>query len=396
MKPKRICVIGNFSGRNAGDAAILDGAMEDIHALSRDVIFDVPTINPAFVRRQFPGVPVEPRGMLPWNLSVKIFGWPILASIYRSDVVLVTDAILFDRKLFNPLYNYLSTMALVLPWARRLGKPVILYNVSLGPVSTGAGIGCLRRVVKASDHVVVRDRESVEMCEQVGIDLGDVGEGADCALNVRATDGAALDAIFEKESLGAPEDPFITVNINSYLDVFLKRGQRTGEADFIQIMAGAVDRLIEELNVRVIFVETQPMDLPLANKVFAAVRTRDAIRMIDNRTWSHRDLAGVFGRAQMHIGMRTHSLILASAMHTPVVGIICTPKNRGYMRSIRQEARMIEFDDFTPDNFLNLCRTVWRERDQIRAELGGIIPEEKEKARRTARLVLPYLHDTVP
>ena len=391
MKPTRIGVIGNFSGRNAGDAAILDGLMEDVHAVLPEALFDVPTINPGFVRRSYPGMPVKPRGMLPWNLSVKIFGWPILASILRSDLVLVTDAILFDRKLFNPLYNYLSTMALVLPWARRLGKPVVLYNVSLGPVSSRAGIACLRRVVGSARHIVVRDRESIDICERAGIALPEILEGADCALNVRPTSGADLDRIFEQEDLAAPGQPFATVNINSYLDVFLKRAQQTGTEAFIGIMAGVIDRLIESHGLRIVFVETQPMDLDLANRVFAAVRRQDSIRMIDNRTYSHRDLAGVLSRAQLHIGMRTHSLILASAMHTPVIGIICTPKNRGYMRSIGQEKRMIEFDDFTANRLFDLCARSWAQRDLIRDELATIIPREQEKARRTASLLPPCL-----
>lgn len=391
MNPPRICVIGNFSGRNAGDAAILDGLLADVCQLSRDVVFDVPTINPGFVRRQYPEFPVAPRGLLPWNLSVKIFGWPILAAIARSDIVLVTDAILFDRKLLNPLYNYLSTMALVLPWARRRGKPVVLYNVSLGPVATRLGIACLRRVVQAANHVVLRDRESAETCARAGIPLTNPLEGADCALNVRPTAGAPLDSLLATQAGCPPGQPFVTVNVNSYLDVFLKRARRTGAADFIRIMSATVDRLIDELQVRVVFVETQPMDLPLANRVFAAVRRRNAIAMIDNRTLSHRDLAGVFARAAMHVGMRTHSLILASAMHTPVVGLICTPKNRGYMRSIEQDAHMLEFDDFTADTLWAKCRAVWDQRAAIRVDLDRIVPREQAKARDTARLLGPYL-----
>ncbi len=393
MKPQRLCVIGNFSGRNAGDAAILDGLMADVHALAPDIVFDVPTINPGFVRRQYPGLPVAPRGMLPWNLSVKIFGWPVVASILRSAAVAVTDAILFDRKLFNPLYNYLSTMALVLPLARRLGKPVILYNVSLGPVSTRTGIACLRRVVKAADHIVLRDRESVELCARAGIALDGAVEGADCALNVRPTQGPDLDRILARAGCG-PGQPFVTVNINSYLDVFLQRGRRADAGEFVRIMAATVDRLVAEWGVRVVFVETQPMDLALAGQVYAAVHRQDAIAMVDNRTLSHRDLAGVFSRAQLHVGMRTHSLILASAMHTPVVGIICTPKNRGYLRSIEQDARMIEFDDFTADTLLAKCRAAWRDRAAIRTELDRIIPREQEKARQTARRLLPLLQET--
>lgn len=390
MSTKRICVIGNFSGRNAGDAAILDGLMEDVHEIAKDVAFDVPTINPGFVRRQYPGLPVEPRGMLPWNLSVKIFGWPILASILRSDVVVVTDAILFDRKLFNPLYNYLSTMSLVLPLARRWGKPVVLYNVSLGPVSSKAGIACLRRVLGAADHVVVRDQESLVICERAGLTIDNPIEGADCALNITPTTGDELDRIFKEEDLNPDGKPFFTVNINSYLDVFLKRDQRAGESEFIEIMAKTIDRLIDKLDARMVMVETQPMDLTLAGKVFERIQSRDAIRMIDNRRYSHRDIAGVFSRAEMHIGMRTHSLILATSVHTPVVGIICTPKNRGYMCSIAQDKRMIEFDDFTQENLMSICLELWEQRADVRTELSRIIPVEQEKARATARL-LPSL-----
>jgi polysaccharide pyruvyl transferase WcaK-like protein len=391
VKPKRVCVVGNFSGRNAGDAAILDGLMRDVQRLVPNIVFDVPTINKDFVRRRYADMPVEPRGLMPWNLSVKILGLPILMSIYKSDVVLVTDAILFDRKLLNPLYNYLFTMAGVLPWARRLGKPVLLYNVSLGPVSSPLGIQCLRRVIDSANKIVLRDRESSEMCARLGIEMPSYVEGADCALNVRATAGHELAQLFERAGLGLPSDPYITVNINSYLDVFLQRDKQTNPNDFVDLMAGTIDRLIEHLGHRVIFVETQPMDLELAHKVFRAVQNQDAIYMIDNRSWSHRDLAGVFSGAQMHIGMRTHSLILASAMHTPVVGIICTPKNRGFMRSIDQDEFMVEFDNFTAETFYEICVRAWQRREQIRASLADIIGREQLKAESAAKLVVPYL-----
>ena len=120
-EPKRICVIGNFSGRNAGDAAILQGLLKDVTAVYGPLRFDVPTINTDFVARQYGEFDVNPVGLMPWNLSIKILGLPIVRSILRSDLILVTDAILFDRKLFNPLFNYLSTMALVLPLAKSQG-----------------------------------------------------------------------------------------------------------------------------------------------------------------------------------------------------------------------------------------------------------------------------------
>ena len=109
---KRINVLGNYSGRNAGDAAILGGLLQDIMAVQPDVRFTIPTINTRFVRETYAEFPVKPISLMPWTLSVKILGLPTLLGVLRADLILVTVAILFDRKLFNPLFNYLHTLSL--------------------------------------------------------------------------------------------------------------------------------------------------------------------------------------------------------------------------------------------------------------------------------------------
>ena len=66
---KKICVLGNFSGRNAGDAAILGGLLEDVSSRHPDTLFAVPTINPGFVRRAYARYRVKPVGLLPWKIG---------------------------------------------------------------------------------------------------------------------------------------------------------------------------------------------------------------------------------------------------------------------------------------------------------------------------------------
>ncbi len=110
-RPTRITVLGNFSGRNAGDAAILGGLLKDVTETfpHREFQFLVPTINTRFLRDSYQGYPVRAVSLLPTNLSLKILGLPVIRSALGADLVLVTDAILFDRKLYNPLFNYLHT-----------------------------------------------------------------------------------------------------------------------------------------------------------------------------------------------------------------------------------------------------------------------------------------------
>jgi polysaccharide pyruvyl transferase WcaK-like protein len=394
---KRICVIGNFSGRNAGDAAILGGLLEDVSRLYPDAEFWVPTIAPGFVRRQYAAYRVRPVGLLPWNLSAKIFGLPVLRATLGSDLVLVTDAILFDRRLWNPLFNYLSTMALVLPLAAARGVPVVLYNVSLGPVATRAGVWCLRRVVDAARRIVVRDRESLALLDRIGRGDREALVGADCALNVRPAPPERLDAVLAREGVRFGERGTITFNANSYLDVFVReRGPRVRADDFARLLARVADRTIEELGVRLVFVVTQPMDLDLNRAVRAAMTRADQTSLVSNLTLTYEDLAGLFARVGLHVGMRTHSLILATAVGTPAVGIMATPKNRGYMRSIEQDARMVEFGDGLEDRLLAAIRASWANRERIAAELKPIIAREKEKARRCAAELLPFLSDRKP
>jgi polysaccharide pyruvyl transferase WcaK-like protein len=388
----RVCVVGNFSGRNMGDAAILGGLLKDVTNAYGRLAFDVPTINPGFVRRQYPGFDVDPIGLLPWNLSVKIFGLPIVRSIMRSDLVLVTDAILFDRKLFNPLFNYLSTMALVLPLAKRWKIPVVLYNVSLGPARTPAGRYCLRRVLDASEQIILRDAESLTEIPADGGYGAKVRTGADCALSIDPPSASEIDRIVAAEDLQANGKPFITFNVNSYIDVFVRsRGKRTGVDDFSAMMARSIDAILQRFDRNICIVVTQPMDMAITNNVLSRVADRSRIRLISNIKYSYAELAGVFSRAEIHVGMRTHSLILASSMVTPIVGIIATPKNRGYMRSIQQDARMIEFDDISSEVVTERVIETWQNRDAIRAELAPIIKEEKVKARRATEFLAPYL-----
>jgi polysaccharide pyruvyl transferase WcaK-like protein len=389
---KKICVIGNFSGRNAGDAAILGCLLQDVSSLYSDALFEVPTINPGFVVQHYVTHKVRPVSLLPWKLSLKILGVPIFRSVLSADLVLVTDAILFDLKLFNPLFNYLSTMAVVLPMAKRRGIPVVLYNVSLGPLSTTFGTKCLERVMHSSALVVVRDTESIDILQRAGIDSSHVCGGADCALNVSPTSGNKLNALIVRNDLPIDDGVAITFNVNSYIDVFVRQGKNGMSADdLVALLGDAINRIMTKLDVHVVFTVTQPMDLKITRRVMQRVALKERVRMVSNIDHTYQDLAGFFSKAAIHIGMRTHSLILASAVNTPIVGIVATPKNRGFMKSIGQERRMIEFPELTPERLTQVAVKTFENRDNIRVAMKPIIEREKAKARDTARLLARFL-----
>jgi len=393
-KSKRVCVLGNFSGRNSGDAAILGGLLRDITRAFPDVplTFHVPTINPGFVRETYKEYDVRAVSLLPTNLSLKILGVPVVWEVLKADLVLVTDAILFDRRLYNPLFNYLHTLSWVLPWGARRGVPVVLYNVSLGPVTSPAGRNCLRKVLAASKKVIVRDRLSVGTAKDVHPEGPEPIIGADCALSVDGAPDARIDELARQHGVLQSGRPVLGFNVNVYVDIYVRgQGAGIGTENFQGIVASVLDRAVRELGVEVLMVETQPMDLGMARAVLDRVKEKEHVGMVSNPPLSYSEIAGFLGRADAFVGMRTHSLILASSMHTPLSGIIAYPKNRGYLESIDRGDGMLEFKDFTAESLWKVVKSTYDDRAALKERLIPAVERERKRAGDCGRHLAPWL-----
>ncbi|MEI6632486.1 MAG: polysaccharide pyruvyl transferase family protein [Chlamydiota bacterium] len=390
---KKICVLGNFSGRNAGDAAILGGLLEDVSSRYPDTLFTVPTISTGFVRRAFSRYRVKPVSLMPWNLSLKILGLPVFTSTLGADLILVTDAILFERRLYDPTHNYLSTLAFVLPFARRRGVPLVLYNMSLGPVKTPRGEWLLTRVLRSADLVITRDADSHDLARRLGPFDEKLRLGADCALNVVPSGDGRLGEIMRREGILSGPRPTVGFNINRYIDADIvpPGGKGIDRGLFLGAVKAAVDRAVDEFGVDILLVVTQPMDMEITGELMRSLARPERVRIISNRDYSHNDLAKVLSRLEMLIALRTHTLILASAGGTPVGCVVSYPKNRGYMRSIDMGDQLLEFGDFSAETYWGLVERTWRRRAGLRERLAPAIAREKEKARRSAELLAPFL-----
>jgi polysaccharide pyruvyl transferase WcaK-like protein len=388
---KKVCVFGNFSGRNAGDNALLECLMEDVSAVCPEVEYWVPTISPSFVVRTYSRFSVRPVSLLPWWGSAKILGIPTMRAALRTDLILVTDAILFDRHFWNPLHNYLNTLSRVLPRAAACGIPVVLYNCHLGPVSCGAGRRALTRLLEAASVIVLRDEASRSLMHSLGVPVDGVVIGADCALNIAPCDPRRGEQIAEEIGVLQRGRPVIGLTLCGYLAAY--PGREAIEAEvFVRGMARLIDGLIDELDAEVLMISTQPMDLGMNRAVQRASGHRDRIYLMSNRRYTHRELAAMLSRVDVHVGMRTHSLIFASSLYVPVIGIDAYPKNAAFLDSIKQDHRMIECrGDLQSRRALDKVLSVWRDREAIRSELRAVMPEQKQRARVAASLLTPYL-----
>lgn len=387
---KTVTVLGNNSGRNAGDNAILGNLLDDFALERSDILFKVPTLNTRFIRTHFGHHPVRPMGMMPWNFACKNLGWPLYRAMTDTQLVLVTDNILFDRKFNNPFVNNLKSIALFSAFSRRKKIPIVLYNSSIGPIDHEFGRQALQTVLDGCPLVITRDLQTKELIESLGLRHPEIVVHADCALNTQVPPEARLQEIIAKEDLFRGPNGTVGLNVNAYIDDWSQTGKLSRQ-DFCAIIAGAADRLIEELDVDVLFTVTQIMDMKITRECVQRIRRQDRVRVVGNSDYTYQELTGLLGKVQIHAGLRTHTLIFCAAVGTPMISINAYPKSAGFIKTIGMGDWGISFAELSPDNLAGIMKRAWDGRVALRERMEGVVAEEKKKARASVRMVTDIL-----
>ena len=233
-----VCLLGSAAGRNAGDAALISGIMEAIDLrLKRRLLYRVPTLFPRFVEQTYRHNRVEAINVMPWTGSLKLFGWPTYRAVTQSDLSLVFDAVLFDRSLFNPMFNFLSSLYFLLPAAKKAGRRVGLYNCGVGPITTSLGAKMLKRVCDSCDFITVREEGSAEVLRRIWVPDDRFIVTADAALNAPGISEEEIASIYRRIGLD-PSQEILAININKYLNTWSEQsGMKLDVNGFLDLLA---------------------------------------------------------------------------------------------------------------------------------------------------------------
>jgi len=382
-----ITILGSSSGRNAGDAALLSGIMDCIDtACGSRMLYEIPTYRPPYIWHNYQNK-VRPISMLPWHGTVGMLGVPTFTSIRRSKVTIIYDAMLFDRKLFNPLTNYMSSAWLYLKHLRAKGSIVGFYNVGAGPVTTPWGKKMLKELAELADFITVREVDSYNLLKDMGIDEEKMLITADNAIPVRPSSSEKTREIFS--SLGMPfGEEILAININSYLNSWAGLGQQTLTAEsFIATYAAALNRFLQEVSVPVLFVATQHSDVPVTEKLLQAVQAPKGKALFSNVKYNHHDVKGVLEHVSMLFGMRLHANILATSALTPAVALVFQQKVKSYFDLLGLPNNVMSFADFSENALLEQLRYGWSNRSAIRERLAKVIPVLSRETAKSAEII---------
>lgn len=386
-KLEKITLLGSSSGRNAGDAALIAGIMDAVdNSLGKKITYEIPTVRPSYIRDNYRNV-TKPVSMLPWNLSLSMFGLPTYKSLHSTDMSLIFDAILFDRSLYNPLFNYMSTLYYLLPALKKKGKKLGMYSVGAGPVDSTHGQKMLREIAELMDFITVRDTQSYKLLRDIGVKNTNMLITADAAVTVQPSNDARIREIFSKLNLSFEEE-ILGVNVNVYLDTWVRpKRPSMGKEKFVAAYAQALNKFLSEVNAPLLFVCTQHHDVPLTKEIMERIQSKNKVRICTNTEYNHYDMKGVLGKLSLLFGMRLHSSILATSALTPTISIEFQAKVAHYFDVLGQRELCFSFDNFSPENLYKHIVMGWTKRKEIRAHLEKRIPEVQQKALIPAEII---------
>ncbi|MCW5200459.1 polysaccharide pyruvyl transferase family protein, partial [Desulfobulbus sp. F4] len=290
---------------------------------------------------------------------------------------------------YNPLFNYLFSIALFAPSCQKRGIPLVLYNASVGPVDTPAGKVALQKVLDATRLAVIRDQNTKELFDKLGVRWPELHIHADCAMNTAVPPKERMNAIIAKERLFTNPRGTIGFNVNSYIDNWSKGGIFKRD-EFCSAIAGAADQVMAELRVDVIFFVTQVMDIKITQECVAKIAQQERVKIITNIDYTYEEIAALLGRVEVHSGLRTHTLIFCAAVGTPMIGIVSYPKSAGFLRTVGQGDWLVPFADLTADHLAGMIKKAWAVRTETRKQLEREAQREKQKARQSASLLKHY------
>ncbi len=394
-----ITILGSYSGRNAGDVAILASIMRALcDELGPDVRFEVPTTDPDFIRRHYGDkFQVRPISVMPWTGSIRLLGIPTLRSIRRTDLTLITDGIIFDVGLWNPLFNFLITLVFLVPWARLCGSRVACYSVGIGPLERPAGRRFARGVAEGCALLSVREEDSLRLFREIGVEQP-IHQTADAVFLDWGAEPERVDEIVAAHGLDADAEAerLLGFNVTRYVDDWLPAADKLSRREgLLPAVAEGLCRLRVEHGIVPVLITTQVMDETFGQRLrqlLAEAHRREtgeswAPALLTNSDYDNHELLGVMSRLELFTGMRLHSLILAARSGTPIVGLAYAPKVRSFLRQLGTPERSHELGELTASFVAERLLDAWNQRSSIRAAQQAVVSQLEEGAREAARLV---------
>jgi len=383
----RILIFGGwFGSQNAGDEAILVALRDLFHEKLPGCTILAHTIDPAYtssVCRVEPVFPPTGRSKLTKALA--------LAQAYRTADLFVISG---GTPIFD--YYYLSRMFhFGVPTFSRI--PIVFLGVGIKPIRSWYGKLFYKFFLDRAAYVSARDPEVIAHMRQLGVTRS-IALTADSAVCLRTERDTEARQLLVRAGLD-PERPIVAICpvylSDNYRDHYHQPVPPARRQHAYQCLARTADRILDRGQQVLLFPMHQvaPDD---DREIIARIRAEMRNSPAEIHPPAEPDLvAAILARMHMVVGMRLHSLVLASAQHVPVVAIGFDMKVGGFMRYLNLAEYCQDIHDLDLDTLLARVDQCSQRHDEIRNHLVDVMTRWRAEVRSsiedvTARISQPH------
>ena len=328
-----VCLTGGwFSSDNVGDQAILVG-ITDAFAEQLPARFSVITAAPDKVTADH-GLPAFAPKKAPFQL---------VRNLLSADALVFTGGTPFyDAK---PHLSYYATLARI---ARARGIPVIAFGVSLRSIKSRYCRALMGSIARSADFLGAREEKTLQALQRFTDDEHKVEMVPDAAIQMRPSDPNRAATLLSEAGVD-PSARNAAICLRDFrsdprfqLHHYSRRYEPATLERYHTAIRKAAEHCVRRHDSHVVFCPMhtagQDDDRRVAAEIRAAIRDEGVRRCVTvlKRQHTPRDMKAILGSMHINIGVRFHSLVLATSMLVPSVAIAYAQKSLALMNYIQQ------------------------------------------------------------
>jgi polysaccharide pyruvyl transferase CsaB len=374
----RITVMGSYGYGNFGDELMLDGVLAGLRRTVPDAKVTAISGDPEETARMHKVRSVGRAGGAFTRLRRY---WELV----RSDLLVVGGGNVRDHlpREGRPGPNTLAVWLEQVLMAHEIGVPTMCYAISIGNVLTPRGTAALKSCLDKVDAVSVRDPASATKISELGV-RRDVVITADAAFSV----------------IPRPEAPRGRKGVVVCLRHWYEKGNYVENPEAFERMMGEIaaycDSFVERYNEPIWLVPFKATtsdndnDADIHRELIARMKHREGSKLLE-QVPDVETAKSLFVSARLVIGMRLHSIILATALGAPWVSVNYDPKVRAFARYARQDRFSLEVAEVSSQRLSELESVAIADERAISSALGSVSDELRKLELRNAELACDIL-----
>ena len=382
---RNILIAGYYGFGNTGDEAILKSMLDQFRAIRSNLEFTIISGNPEWTASHY---------------DVNAIHWrdipAISATVKASDLVILGGGGLFQEyweykqeQLLTPKHHSMSFYGGIPVLAALYERPLVIYAVGIGPVRTENGKKLIRFAADQAIILSVRDEESRNLLQSLGVNPGKIHITVDPAFGLAPAKETSK-TILKQLHIHKNDGPLLGVSLRNW-----KIG--VSSSKWKMQIAHVLDRFITTFNGSVLFMPFQSIpgdelqdDVSAARDIIQTMARADRTHNIET-VHSPDVLAGLITQCDFVFGMRLHSLIFGIHAAVPVMGLSYDPKIDLLLTRFGQEEYLFSIKKFHEDNLVLAIQNILEKKELLQKNLVEQSRRAKEECSEFSQRVMTIL-----